>query len=153
MRPTWPNLGRRCAPDSFASQANRQSQRQRRQRQRERDTETETETDRERDGERDNRDRRPNMVARFSHVVDAGVLAFERRGRGARRRTSFQLQRLSQGSQGSQPPPVWRMLLGCPMHVPAPTQTSVLARFVCNCLFVCGLLRLDAKCVAQATKT
>ena len=38
-------------------------------------------------------------------------------------------------------------------HFPAPVQTSVLARFVCHCLSVCGLLRLTAKCVAHATKT
>ena len=38
-------------------------------------------------------------------------------------------------------------------YVPAPAQTSVPARFVCNCLSVCGLLRLDAKYVAQATET
>ena len=215
MRPTWPNLGRRCAPDSFASQANRQSQRQRRQRQRERDTETETETDRERDGERDNRDRRPNMVARFSHVVDAGVLAFERRGRGASGgeerdgglvfscngspREARAVSLLQFGgccwdapcmSQPPRKPLFWHALFvivclsvvycvlmrnashrqqkhdsahhktagfhvhktaGMP-HVPAPAQTSALARFVCDCLSVCGLLRLGAECVAHSTK-
>ena len=38
-------------------------------------------------------------------------------------------------------------------HVPPPAQTSVLARSVCHCLSVCGLLRLIAKRVAHATKT
>ena len=38
-------------------------------------------------------------------------------------------------------------------HVPGPAQTSVLARFVCNCLSVSGLLRLGVQCVAHARKT
>ena len=160
-----PTLGRRGTPNSFTllligpTKANRQSQRQRRQRQTERErererereteTETETETDRERDGERDDRDRRPNMVVRFSHVVDAGVLAFERRGRRARRRTSVWLQRLSrlsasaQRSQGSQPPPGWRMLLGCPMLQPPrkPLFWHALCVIVCLSVVYCVLLR------------
>ena len=90
------------------------------------------------------------MVVRFSHVVDAGVLAFERRGRRARRRTSVWLQRLSrlsasaQRSQGSQPPPGWRMLLGCPMSQPPRKPLFWHALFVisiCLCVVHCVLVR------------
>ena len=68
----------------------------------------------DRDGERDNRDRRPSLGVRF------------------RRR-----------SQGSQPPPVWRMVLGCPVSQPPCKPLRWHALFVVVCLFVvyCVLLQ------------
>ena len=60
------------------------------------------------------------------------------------------------GTDTSHPSPHYRAdvhkTAGMP-HVPGPAQTAVLARFVCHCLSVSGLLRLGVQCLARARKT
>ena len=87
MGPTWPNLGRRCAPDSFIllnigpTKANRQRQRQRRQRQGER--------------ERARQRQRPTETETEKETTETGDPTWVRAEGGARWRTRFRLQRLS----------------------------------------------------------